>query len=159
MGGFSFYYGMFGFFVVSAIFLRIHKINCKFWINEIIPSVLLFHAFGRIGCSLSGCCFGTEITFLGMDILFPAREMEAIALFIMYFVFELKIKESRFFWYLICYSILRFALEFGRADNRGELFVSWLSPAQITSIAIWVGIGAFLIIKPFIKTKKSRLCC
>jgi len=139
-GGFSFYYGLCGFFVVAAILLKTSNVDHKFWINQFIPSVLIFHAFGRVGCSLSGCCYGKEISLLGIHFAFPARETEAIALFIMFFIFRKKIKEHRLFWYLVYYSLLRFLLEFGRADDRGIMLVDWLSPAQITSILIWVGL-------------------
>ena len=151
LGGFSFYYGMLGFFGVSALLLRLQKVNFKFWINEIVPSVLIFHAFGRIGCSLAGCCYGKPITpfnLFGLTIdLFPAREIEALCLFILFFIFKYKIKKNRFFWYLICYSILRFFLEFGRGDDRGHLIFNSLSPAQVTSIFIWVVLLAWGIYK------------
>lgn len=143
-GGFSFYYGMIGFFVVSALLLRLHKVNCVFWINEIVPSVVLFHAFGRVGCSLSGCCYGMEMVLFGVAFDFPAREIEALALFIMFLIFEKKVTERRFLWYLTCYSVLRFCLEFGRGDDRGVLLFSTLSPAQVTSIAIWIILAAYL---------------
>ncbi|MCL1852081.1 MAG: prolipoprotein diacylglyceryl transferase [Peptococcaceae bacterium] len=157
LGGFSFYYGMLGFFGVSALLLLAHRLDFKFWINQIIPSVLLFHFFGRIGCSLSGCCYGVGINLFGLTFDFPARELEALALFVLYFVFEKKIKERRLFWYLLCYSVLRFGLEFGRADDRGQLIISWLSPAQVTSVIIWVVLGVSLLVEGLLKkTRKTK---
>lgn len=139
-GGFNFYGGLFGFFIVSIGALSACHLNVKFWINQIIPSVLIFHGFGRIGCSLVGCCYGKTVALYGLVFDFPAREIEALGLFIMYYFFEKKILEHRVFWYFLCYSILRFCLEFERGDERGSLFRLPLSPAQVISIIIWIGL-------------------
>lgn len=146
-GGFSFYYGMLAFFGFAALFLKVSRLPSMFWINQFVPSMLIFHAFGRVGCSLSGCCYGKEIVLLGFPIIFPAREIEALALFFLYRIFIKKIRTDPFFWYLTSYSILRFFLEFGRGDDRGILFVSFLSPAQVTSILIWIGLVFYLLVK------------
>ena len=155
LGGLSFYYGMFGFFAVSTLLLKLQKMDYKFWINEVIPSVLIFHAFGRIGCSLAGCCYGVQIepiNIFGLTIdRFPAREIESICLFIMFFVFQHVIKKNRFFWYLLSYSTIRFLLEYGRGDDRGRLIASILSPAQVTSIFVWIALLGWGIYK--IKTR------
>jgi len=160
MGGFSFYYGMFGFIFVSASLLKIQKVDYRFWINEIVPSLLVFHAFSRIGCSLEGCCYGIELNLFGQHLLFPAREIESLALFVMYFLFGKKFKKSRFFWYMLCYSALRFGLEFGRGDDRGVLLLTELSPAQVTSIGIWIallGWGIYKAICKFVRSQKEPI--
>ena len=151
--GFSFYYGMLAFFAVSALLLWLLKLDAPFWLNEIVPSVLIAHAFGRIGCSFAGCCYGRPVALLGRAFLFPARELEALGLFVLFFIFVTKIKRRRVFWYLLCYSVLRFFLEFGRGDDRGVLLVRWLSPAQMTSVIVWAGLGVQLIVR---RAKKRR---
>ena len=66
----------------------------------------LFHAFGRIGCFLSGCCYGIETTF-GIDLKyspvpgcsgvlrFPVQLIESgcnfIIFFLLLFLFNKKI--------------------------------------------------------------------
>ena len=60
-GGFVFYGGLFGGLLVS--FLYINK-NCKkhvsaFW-PVLIPAFCMVHFFGRIGCFMTGCCYGRE---------------------------------------------------------------------------------------------------
>lgn len=151
LGGLSFYYGMFGFFAVATLLLWLQKIDFKFWINEVVPSVLIVHAFGRVGCSLVGCCYGVHINpinFLGLTIdRFPAREIEAGYSFVMYFVFQRAVKKNRLFWYLLSYSVVRFFLEFGRGDDRGLLLSEHLSPAQITSIFVWAALLAWITYK------------
>jgi phosphatidylglycerol:prolipoprotein diacylglycerol transferase len=141
--GISFYYGMFGFLGVFALTLRLLGVDQRRWMNEIIPSLLIFHAFGRIGCSLAGCCYGAELppgtNILGIPLrLFPAREIESLCLFALFFIFAFKIKRYRLQKYLLCYSVLRFFLEFGRGDNRGFFLIHALSPAQVTSIIVWI---------------------
>jgi phosphatidylglycerol:prolipoprotein diacylglycerol transferase len=143
--GISFYYGMLGFLGVFALMLRVLGMDYKRWVNEIIPSLLIFHAFGRVGCSLAGCCYGIELPpgarIPGIRLplhLFPARELESLCLFIMFFIFNFKIKTYRLQKYLFCYSVIRFFLEFGRGDNRGVLLIRILSPAQITSMIVLI---------------------
>jgi phosphatidylglycerol:prolipoprotein diacylglycerol transferase len=134
---------MFGFFAIFALMLKLQKMDARFWVDEAVPPVLIFHAFGRVGCSLAGCCYGrtfaspARFLIFGLEI-FPARELEAFCLFALFFLFQYRIKENRFTLYLLCYSVLRFFLEFGRGDYRGVLFVRFLSPAQVTSIIIWI---------------------
>jgi hypothetical protein len=64
----------------------------------------------------------------------------------MFFVFK-KIKKHRFALYLLCYSILRFGLDFGRGDDRGTLFVNFLSPSQVISVFIWISLTAWLVVR------------
>jgi phosphatidylglycerol:prolipoprotein diacylglycerol transferase len=149
LSGLSFYYGMLGFLGSFALMLRLFRLDYKFWLNEIIPSVLIFHAFGRIGCSLAGCCYGVELSpslyLWGLHLdLFPARELESLCLFALFFVFNFGIKKYRLQKYLLCYSILRFFLEFGRGDDRGVFLTQALSPAQMTSAIVWVCLCVWL---------------
>lgn len=154
--GLSFYYGMLGFLALYIALLKAQKVDWRFWTNELVPSILIFHAFGRIGCSLAGCCYGRDlippIEFWGIHLhLFPARELEALCLFVMFYIFQFKIRRCRLPLYLLCYSVLRFFLEFGRGDARGVFFVRALSPAQITSVIIWIGLAIWIL------RKNSRL--
>jgi phosphatidylglycerol:prolipoprotein diacylglycerol transferase len=156
-GGIAFYYGMFGFFAAFALLLRWRKLDVGLWVGEIVPSVLIFHAFGRIGCSLAGCCYGRAFAvphWLARfgSAMFPAREVESLSLFALFLLFQYKIKEGRFVRYLLCYSILRFFLEFGRGDYRGLYIAGVLSPAQFTSIIVW---AALIVLKLTAKSRKT----
>lgn len=146
-GGFSFYFGLIGFIFMSTILLKILKFNVGESLNLIIPSLLLFHAIGRIGCSLGGCCYGKVVDLNVMNLFtihrFPAREMECVVLFVMFFLFQFIVKKRRLLLYCFLYPIVRFVLEFGRGDLRGQLFTSFLSPAQEISVYI---IGTILLI-------------
>lgn len=123
---------------------------------SIIPcSILIAHAFGRIGCFFAGCCYGKETdSFLGIK--FPhlpnpvhaTQLYEAIFLFIMfgicsYLVLKKDYKHNLSL-YLITYGIFRFLLEYLRGDARGE-FLGIMSPSQFWSI-LMVVLGIVMII-------------
>ena len=67
--GLTFYWGLIAFLLLAFVFLKIAKYQVNIYLNELIPSITIFHAFGRTGCSFVGCCFGSPnkpiaITFL-----------------------------------------------------------------------------------------------
>lgn len=138
--GLSFYFGLIGFLGVAALLLKTFKYDVGKYLNAVIPSLLLFHSFGRIGCSLGGCCYGKIVNWNVFNIFFierfPAREIEAVVLFLMFFIAQYVIKERRLIFYLYTYPIIRFLLEYGRGDNRGVLVTNVLSPSQLISILI-----------------------
>ena len=58
--GFTFYGGLI-FIILSVILLSLYKkIHALTFLNLITPSILITHAFGRIGCFFAGCCFGIK---------------------------------------------------------------------------------------------------
>lgn len=160
VAGFTFYFGLIPFFLSSIIFLRLFKFEPGKIYNFIVPSILLFHAFGRIGCSLGGCCYGKIINFNFFNILtiekFPAREMEAVILFILFAIAQFRIKEKRLIFYLYTYPIIRFLLEFGRGDIRGKLFTNFLSPSQEISLIILTITTIYILITRTTSLKQTR---
>ena len=157
IAGFTFYYGMFGFFGSAALLLRLRGCDVRFWINEAVPCVLIFHVFGRIGCSLVGCCYGVVIEHMVLAFeRFPARELEAIGLFLMFLVFMFKIKRKRLKLYLMSYAVMRFFLEYGRGDFRGYLLTDAISPAQVTSIAVFGACVLWSAVSACVRTNKKQ---
>ena len=47
--------------------------------------------------------------------------------------------------YFVGYGIFRFLVEFIRADSRGEIITSILTPSQLVSIAL-IGVGGLLLL-------------
>jgi len=160
-GGWVFYGGLIGLFVGIFIYCRTYKIDFLNLISVMAPVIPLFHAFGRTGCLLSGCCYGQEydgifsITFprnqytiesFGVS-RFPTQPIEIIFNLILFFVLlevlkRSKVKGRALGLYLISYSILRFSLEFFRGDViRGNIYS--LSTSQIISILI-LPVGIYL---------------
>lgn len=159
-GGFMFYGGLLGGITVAYIFIKIQKLDVSVYIDSFVPVIPIGHAFGRLGCTCAGCCFGVPyngfmaIRMQGMSV-FPVQPLEAVLnVFIAWFLFSYTRKKRGMavvFIYLILYGIVRFSLEFLRGDLiRG---IWWgLSTSQWISLATaLVSAGALLVCK----TKKS----
>ena len=133
---------------------------------SIVPcSILIAHAFGRVGCFFAGCCYG-KVTYgiFGMKFphlaepVHPTMLYEAIFLFVMFAIctfllFKFKFKHNMSV-YLITYGIFRFLVEYLRGDHRGE-FVAGISPSQFWSILMVVaGIALWILLEKLSKKKQ-----
>lgn len=157
LGGFVTAIG--AFILLFRCIIKREKNNVLYFLNIIVVGLTIAHCFGRIGCFLSGCCFGKDtnsifgVTFpIGSQAwwqghygkVLPTQLFEAIFLLIL-FVVLFFMKKNQFKVYLLAYGIFRFILEFFRGDDRGKLF-KFLSPSQcICLILIVVGIVLFII--------------
>lgn len=126
-------------------------------------SITIAHAFGRIGCSFAGCCYGkqTEAWYgiynavLGYKTV-PIQLFEATFLFILsaimiVLLFKFQFKDNMAL-YLVSYGTWRFVIEFFRDDYRGEL-IPGLSPSQFWSILMIIGGVAFFFIYRYFDKK------
>ena len=153
--GYTFYFGLIGFLISIVILLKLFKYRYSEYLNEIVPSITLFHAIGRTGCLLGGCCYGKicEITVFSLTIdRFPVREIEILVLILLTILFQIKIKKRRIYLYLTVYPLARFFIEYMRGDNRGYLFIEFLSPSQIISLII-IGIILTILFLEILKNK------
>lgn len=159
----TFYGGLFGgvlaFILMYFLYLRKKFGSSMKDILIIAPAAItLAHGFGRIGCFLSGCCYGKE-TNAWYGIYFPVLEktviptqlFEAVFLFLLSFVLLLLAFKRNFKFtmivYLLSYAIWRFLIEFLRDDPRGA-FLGILSPSQCWSILLFlVSFPLFFIFK------------
>lgn len=162
-GGSVFYGGMIGSVLVAYIYIKIKNISCSQYMGTAVMAIPLFHFFGRVGCFLSGCCYGVEwehgVTYHYSVIeqangvpRFPVQLIEAginaVLFFLLLFIYNRrKSKVNTFYTYFLIYPICRFLLEFLRGDKyRGFLF--GLSTSQIISIIlIIVTLVIFLVNK------------
>lgn len=143
-GGFVFYGGLIFATLFALLYCLVLK---KFSFKDLLlcmPALPLAHAIGRIGCFLAGCCFGAESTFWWMN-KHPVQLYEAFGNFCIFLFLKWLIRKNRVieipYAYFVSYSILRFLLEFYRADQiRGVYF--GLSSAQFTSIFILMVLGS-----------------
>lgn len=139
-----------------------YKDNPIYIFSLILPSIVIAHGFGRIGCFFEGCCYGKVTTsFFGVKFpglsekVLPTQLFEAIFEFllgILMIVFNKKIKGQHLTIYLLSYGVFRFILEFYRGDDRGSIKMG-ISPSQLLDIVIVI-IGVILLIRYF-KTKKD----
>ena len=152
--GFVFYGGLIGAILCMMLAGKIHDIQVWYYLRRFIFMIPIMHAFGRIGCFFAGCCYGRPyhgfgaVTFPegsqalpGVE-LFPVQLIEAALVMILGIVLILLEVKKKFYYtieaYLICYSVIRFILEFMRYDAvRGEAF--GLSTSQWISIAVFIG--------------------
>ena len=166
--GLTFMGGLFGgvlTFVLITIFTKKKHIRAQFFtVAEIaVPSIVIAHAIGRIGCFLAGCCYGIEsehgILFPGMTKkVIPTQLYESIFLFILLAVMLLvilkfkKIRGFNLITYAFAYSIFRFIIEFYRGDPRGA-FIGPFSPSQFQSIILFI-VGCALL---FLRLKRPDI--
>lgn len=160
--GFVFYGALLGGLAGVAIYAGKHKLPYLAFIDLFAPSLVLAHAFGRIGCFCAGCCYGMEcdcaisVTFpegaiapAGIPRL-PTQLMESAFLFILSIVLVRMLKKEKVFgvvtsWYMILYGVWRFIIEFFRADERG--FIGALSTSQFISIfAVAAGVVLLILV-------------
>ncbi len=156
VGGAVFYGGLLGGLAAGALYLRIRRLPFAAYADIAAPAIPLFHAFGRIGCFLGGCCYGIPweggITYTralspeanGVA-RFPVQLLESALLFALFFLLAALFRRGALrgkllALYLAVYAVLRFLLEFLRGDAiRGVYF--GLSTSQWISLAILLALG------------------
>ncbi|MEW5735225.1 MAG: prolipoprotein diacylglyceryl transferase [Thermodesulfobacteriota bacterium] len=154
-GGLVFYGGFLGAAAAFALFVRINRL--PFWkvADCCALGVPLGYFFGRLGCFSAGCCYGAEtnlpwaVTFHDPYCLAPKGlslhptqlylGLGSLTIFLVLFFFYRKrapFDGAVFLVYLFSYAVLRFFVEFLRADDRGEFFLGLLSPSQTMGVAM-----------------------
>lgn len=164
-GGLVFYGGLIGGAAAAMLYILHFKTPISEMMDIAFTGVPLFHFFGRIGCFLSGCCYGIEyhgafaVVFPGGNFgnappgveLFPVQLLEAALNLLLWVVLAAVYRKTSRCWlttglYLVSYGAIRFFLEFLRGDEiRGHFLM--FSSSQIISIFA-VGAGILLIINP-----------
>lgn len=157
-GGFVFYGGVLLSLVAGFVYAKFKKINFGEWADFLTPLFSLGHSLGRIGCILSGCCYGTYCdlpwSIAGRH---PTAQYLAIGELVIFAVLLLLEKKwnkravgSLFVMWLLLHSLMRFFVEYYRDDFRGvflniPLFGS-LSISQMISLAL-ILISLFYLFK------------
>lgn len=173
--GFVFYGGFIG-VVIGLFFFFIKKINSFYEsLDRVAISSALGMFFGKIGCFLSGCCFGYPSSKLlntfnrnpssfihRSDVsLFPIQLVDSIINLILFFILFRVYKQNKsnngevFLFYIILYSISRFISEFFRADTSRGYFLDLISMSQFYSIILLI-ISSIILFRFNAKTKTYR---
>jgi phosphatidylglycerol:prolipoprotein diacylglycerol transferase len=152
-GGLVFYGGFIGVCIATIIYARMKKLPLWKLADVLAPSIALGHAFGRIGCLMTGCCFGKQcdlpwaIRFpVGHEThptpVHPVQIYEAVLNFLLYLGLAWLYRRKKFNGqvfaaYLVAYAILRSVLELFRADYSASQYL-WgtVSPGQLVSIIV-----------------------
>ncbi|MBT3983051.1 MAG: hypothetical protein HOE90_16975 [Bacteriovoracaceae bacterium] len=162
-GGFVFHGGLIFGMVFSFIYLVLLKKFSTESAVQLIACIPIGHAIGRIGCLLTGCCYGSvcklpwSINHFG-TLRHPVQAYEALCLFILGAILLVLSKKSKNIYaplsaYLFGYGIIRFFLEYLRGDLIRGILPMGISNGQLISIGLTV-MGIFLW---FITKKHSRV--
>ena len=169
-GGMVFYGGFIGGSIGLLVYTRCSKTlrpKRDGLLDVYAVLIPLFHAFGRIGCFLGGCCYGVESEFgftvhgntLNPSIndvnRFPIQLAESacnlILFFVLLYLFAKHIMEKRLIYiYMLTYPVVRFIDEFFRGDTYRGLFFG-LSTSQ------WISIFLFVFAAIMLPRKSKRL--
>lgn len=132
--GFSVLGAFFGVAAAVALFARFRRVAFLPLLDHVCVAAPLWHAFGRVGCFLSGCCYGREcslpwaVTFtspmtsapLGLP-LHPTQLYEAAGTLLLFFLLRPlpgRLAAGRAAGvYFVSYGLLRFILEGFRGDT------------------------------------------
>lgn len=158
-GGFVYYGGAIGALIGCLIYIRIKKLNFYQWADFFTPLFPIGYAFGRIGCFLNGCCYGSQcdlpwaVNFKTVDphtlITRHPTQLYAFLLEILIFLGLLFIEKklrtkkitlptgSLFLLWVTAHSINRLIMEFFRDDFRGDTLFN-LSISSCVSIALLI---------------------
>ena len=159
-GGFVFYGGLlFGllFYLTYCLWFKKFDFQKSYLL---IPGLVFGHAVGRVGCLLTGCCYGSVCSLpwavkIAGNYRHPVQAYEAIALIMLGFLSLGWIRTKRnnlsiITNYLLFYAVIRFIIEFYRGDEIRGVFYNSLSTSQLISIGL-------LIIVLLVKYKLRKL--
>ena len=167
-GGLVFYGGLIGAFLGALRYCVHFRIDFKESIRIVIPTVPLFHAFGRIGCFMAGCCHGIEyygifavtfekamaapngVSLLPIQLFEAAGNLLLAAVLMILFLRNAKLSLGGI--YLVCYAPMRFTLEFFRGDSARGSLLAFSTSQWLSIIAFAAGIG---LIVNFAKKKNA----
>lgn len=170
-GGMVFYGGLIGACIGGYIYMKKTKLNIRDYSDTIVPCIPLFHAFGRIGCFLAGCCYGIEsefgFTYHYAEVesangvcrlpiqLFESAENIILCVVLTILLCKFKnIKSGILIWiYGLIYPVIRFINEFFRGDFVERGYFGALSTSQWISIIVFVFSLIMLLLE--LKNKNS----
>lgn len=153
-GGFVFYGGLIGallFTLILKIVLK-KKLSSEFFYH-LLPSLIAGHAVGRIGCLLAGCCYGKESDsiFAVMTngvVRLPVPLFESMGLGVILLLVVSLFKKQKTNYAVSCYfmgyAILRFILEYYRADEIRGFYYGLSTSQWISLLMVFIGVGFIL---------------
>ena len=165
-GGLVFYGGLIGAALAGILFVKLKKLPFYKMADALAPSIALGSMFGRIGCLMTGCCFG-RVCSLPWAIQFPTGSLaweqqehlhqigptdaalpvhptqlyDSFANLLLYlglaWLYRRKKFDGQVFAvFLIGYAVLRSTVEIFRGDYQAGEIHAGLTPAQLVSVGI-----------------------
>jgi phosphatidylglycerol---prolipoprotein diacylglyceryl transferase len=161
--GLVFYGGLIGSSLGTVIYCVRHKLHLWRVADIFAPSIALGHGIGRIGCFMTGCCYGRECS-LPWAVHFPKdhwtkgagvhpTQLYEAGLNILFYLFLAWVFQKRkfdgqvFALYLAGYAIIRAFVESFRGDYTRFFVGGLLTPGQLVSVFIFsAGITLWLVL-------------
>jgi len=158
--GFVVYGGIITGILTIYVYCKLKKLTFLSYFDVLAPSVAINQAFGRIGCFLAGCCYGSE-TDCAIGVVFPQGSLAPegvkliptqlfssggdllLAIGLIIYARKANYRGNVSAFYLLFYSIGRFVIEIFRNDDRGA--IGALSTSQFVSVFMFVFAIGFLI--------------
>jgi phosphatidylglycerol:prolipoprotein diacylglycerol transferase len=168
VSGLIFYGGLIGGGLMMLLYSRVFKTPLLPYLDVFASVAPVTHAIGRVGCFLSGCCYGVPLpNSHPLSVIYPPESLAApfgvpllaaplleaginLILAVGLFVYKKRLQPKAGMTaavYICCYAVIRFVLEFWRGDlARG---VWWgVSTSQIISVGVLaVGVGMAVRLK------------
>lgn len=164
--GLSSYGAVLGALAFIILFCVQFKISIKNTLLTFLPSFPLMYSIGKIGCFLSGCCYGIKYNgifkimykysseAINNIYLFPIQIVESLVFLIIFILIMITYKKNKFniktlsIFIIIC-GFSKFVLDFFRMSH-----LSFISFNQIASI-IFILSGIVLFIYSNLKINKN----
>ncbi len=151
-GGLVFYGGLIVGSLVFFFYTGAKKLPRWKMADALAPSIALGHAIGRVGCLMTGCCYGrpTDVPWSiyfpnphptdGADV-HPVQIYESLLNLALYTALAWLHRRKKFdgqviATYLICYPVLRAGVETFRGDYPVRYLGGGVTPAQLVSAGI-----------------------
>ena len=150
-GGLAWHGGLVAATLTGVWFIRQKKLSLTRMLDLVAPYIALGEAIGRVGCFLNGCCYGREVPWgiyfpVHHARLHPTQLYSFAALLVLFFILKWYRRISSvpgdvFVLYLFVASLLRFIVEFFRADH--DILAGGLSVYQwvclvLMTLAVYV---------------------
>lgn len=150
--GFVFYGGLIGGVAAASVYVRTKGVSLPVVADLAAAPVMLGLAIGRVGCFLTGCCYGKPTDgYLGVRIpnagpapVLPTQLFESAATLAFFFLLSWLYRRPRkfngevFLVMATLYAVWRFLIEFVRGDDRpiwaaGLFYSQWVSLAAFAA--------------------------
>lgn len=167
-GGLVYYGGLIGASLAAILYARVKRIPLWKLADVLAPSIALGYVFGRIGCLLNGCCYGSECDLpwavhypFGHETyphgVHPTQIYDSLLNLALYgglaWLYRHKKFDGQVFAaYLLCYAVTRSIVESFRGDYSSVHIHGFLhlTPAQLVSIGIFAtGVAMWAMLRKF----------
>jgi len=153
------------------IYSRFSHFRFGYFADLVVPGLILAQAVGRVGCTLNGCCYGTETSlpwgvvythpesYAPLGVALHPTQLYEIIFCLVVFALLLKLRGhfkpdgSLFLIYLSLYSLWRLGIDFLR---EGTPFLFGLHQAQVIAIIVLAIAIPLLVLRTRWVEKEAR---